>query len=148
MIFIYRKLYSDYRSMGWLLKNVYPTYLKSHFSVWFYQKMRSQPMKLKFNPLKSLSHCNWTWTHNHLVHKQTLNHLAKRASKWVNGWVFVLWAKWLWARVQLNSENLKVDKMSFLAFNQIILDIKIFLLVFSVFIIQYNDGRIISRNVA
>ena len=21
--------------------------------------------------------CNWTWTHNHLVSKQTLNHLAK-----------------------------------------------------------------------
>ena len=23
--------------------------------------------------------CNWTWTHNHLVPKQTLNHLAKLA---------------------------------------------------------------------
>ena len=27
----------------------------------------------------SLSECNWTRTHNHLVHKQTLNHLAKLA---------------------------------------------------------------------
>ena len=27
----------------------------------------------------SLSDCNWTRTHNHLVHKQTLNHLAKLA---------------------------------------------------------------------
>ena len=24
--------------------------------------------------------CNWIWTHNHLVHKQTLNHLAKLAT--------------------------------------------------------------------
>ena len=29
----------------------------------------------------SLSDCNWTRTHNHLVYKQTLNHLAKLA-KW------------------------------------------------------------------
>ena len=28
----------------------------------------------------SLSHCNWTRTHNHLVRKGTLNHLAKLAS--------------------------------------------------------------------
>ena len=26
---------------------------------------------------KDLSDCNWTRTHNHLVHKRTLNHLAK-----------------------------------------------------------------------
>ena len=25
----------------------------------------------------SLSDCNWTWSHSHLVHKLTLNHLAK-----------------------------------------------------------------------
>ena len=44
----------------------------------------------------SLSDCNLTRTHNHLVHKWTLNHLAKLA-KWLscvvntylNGWVFV-----------------------------------------------------------
>ena len=30
-----------------------------------------------------LSDCNWTRTHNHLVHKQTLNHLAKLA-KWLS----------------------------------------------------------------
>ena len=30
--------------------------------------------------------CNWTRTHNHLVHKRTLNHLAKQASlaKWLS----------------------------------------------------------------
>ena len=27
-----------------------------------------------------LSDCNRTWTHNHMVHKGTLNHLAKQAS--------------------------------------------------------------------
>ena len=36
----------------------------------------------------SLSDSNEIRTHNHLVHKRTLNHLAKLASL-VNGWVFV-----------------------------------------------------------
>ena len=35
--------------------------------------------------ISHLSDCNWTRTHNYLVHKRTLNHLAKL----VNGWVFV-----------------------------------------------------------
>ena len=30
-----------------------------------------------------ISDCNWTRTHNHLVHKRTLNHLAKLA-KWLS----------------------------------------------------------------
>ena len=30
------------------------------------------------------SDCNWTRTHNHLVHKRTLNHLAKLAFKWLS----------------------------------------------------------------
>ena len=37
----------------------------------------------------SLSDCNWARTHSHLVHKQTLNHLAKLVS-------VRLWTKWLW----------------------------------------------------
>ena len=42
----------------------------------------------------SLKDCNWTWTQNHLVDKQTLNHLAK--------WLSVrLRAKWFWIQVQL-----------------------------------------------
>ena len=32
----------------------------------------------------SLSDCNWTPTHNHLVHKETLNHLAKVAKSFSN----------------------------------------------------------------
>ena len=47
----------------------------------------------------SLSDCNWTRTHNHLVHKRTLNHLAKLA-KWLR---VRLWTKWLCVRVQLQS---------------------------------------------
>ena len=46
----------------------------------------------------SLSYCDWTWTHNHLVHKQTFNYLAK--------WLSVrLWNKWLWIRVQMQPVN-------------------------------------------
>ena len=44
----------------------------------------------------SLSDCSWTRTHSHLVHKRTLNHLAK----WLN---VCLWTKWLWVRAQLQS---------------------------------------------
>ena len=38
----------------------------------------------------NISDCNWTRTHNHLVHKRTLNHLAKLTSLakwpvWLNG---------------------------------------------------------------
>ena len=41
-----------------------------------------------------LKDCNWTWTQNHLVHKQTLKHLAK--------WLSVrLQTKWFWVKVQL-----------------------------------------------
>ena len=43
-----------------------------------------------------LSDCNWSRTHNHLVHKRTLNYLAKGEfgslairPVWLNGWVFV-----------------------------------------------------------
>ena len=35
---------------------------------------------LKYEDYKNvLSDCNWTRTHNHLVHKRTLNYLAKLA---------------------------------------------------------------------
>ena len=42
-----------------------------------------------------LSDCNSTRTHNHVVHKRTLNHLGL----WTQP--FRLWTKWLWVRVQL-----------------------------------------------
>ena len=50
-----------------------------------------------------LSDCNWTRTHYQLVHKRTLNSLAKCLS-------VRLWTKWLWARVQLQS--LKTKRVS------------------------------------
>ena len=47
-----------------------------------------------------LKDCNWTPPHNNLVHKRTLNQLAKLASlaKWL---IVRLWTKWLWGRVHL-----------------------------------------------
>ena len=47
----------------------------------------------------SLSDCNWTRTDYHLVHKRTLNHLAKM-TKWLS---VRLWIKWLWVQVRLQS---------------------------------------------
>ena len=44
-------------------------------------------LALNRHKIWSLSDCNWIQTQNHLVHKQTLNHLAKLA-KWLS---FVLW---------------------------------------------------------
>ena len=34
----------------------------------------------KLSSIYKYTDCNWTRTHNHLIHKQTLNHLAKPAS--------------------------------------------------------------------
>ena len=50
----------------------------------------------------SLSDCNGNRTQNHLVRKQTLNHLAKLASlaKWLS---VRLRTNWLWIRVSLQS---------------------------------------------
>ena len=46
----------------------------------------------------SLSECNWTRNQNHLVCKQTLNHLAI--------WLSVcLGTKWFWVRVQLQLQT-------------------------------------------
>ena len=55
----------------------------------------------------SLSDYNWTRTHNHLVHKRTLNHLAKWFvyEQMVRLLSVRLWTKWLWVRAQLQSDN-------------------------------------------
>ena len=54
--------------------------------------------------------CNWNQTHNHLVRKRTLNHLAKLASsaKWLS---VRLRTKWLWLRFQLPSINLQISRL-------------------------------------
>ena len=54
----------------------------------------------------SLSDCNWTRTHNRLVRKRTLNHLAKLA-KWLS---VRLRTKWLWIQVQFQSQRPLVRK--------------------------------------
>ena len=48
----------------------------------------------------SLSDCNRTRTHNHLVRQQTLNNLAKVASL-AKLFSVCLRTKWLWVRVPL-----------------------------------------------
>ena len=69
-----------------------------------------------------LSDNNRIRTHNHLVHKQTLNHLAKLTSlaKWLSAH---LWTKGLWVRVQLQLLKLPISRLlwarSFLTFKQL-----------------------------
>ena len=45
------------------------------FSFWFVKNAPKQ-MALKWFFMR-INYCNWNRTHNHLVHKRTLNHLAK-----------------------------------------------------------------------
>ena len=61
-------------------------------------------------PVVNISDCNWTRTHNHLVCKQTLNHLAKLAdlAKWLS---VRLQTKWLWVPVQLQSLKLQISSL-------------------------------------
>ena len=58
----------------------------------------------------SLSDSNGIRTHNHLVCKQTLNHLAKLASlaKWLS---IRLRTKWLWVRIPLLSLKLQIWRL-------------------------------------
>ena len=53
-------------------------------------------------PTIIVNHCNWARTHNHLVRKRTLNHLAKlkQLAKCLS---VGLQTKWLWVRVPLQS---------------------------------------------
>ena len=46
--------------------------------------------------IRSLSDCNWTRTQNHLVHKRTLNHLAKLGQLSVH-----LRTKWFWVTLHV-----------------------------------------------
>ena len=61
-----------------------------------------EPLGQSRREIWRLSDCNWTRTHNHLVDKGTLNHLAKPAClfKWLS---IRFWTKWLRVRVQLQS---------------------------------------------
>ena len=57
--------------------------------------------------IQPLSDCNGTRTHNHVVRKRTLNHLAKLAilPKWLN---VRLRSKWSWIRVPLQSLKFQI----------------------------------------
>ena len=61
--------------------------------------------------LKSVTHilsdCNGIRTHNHLIRKRTLNHLASLA-KWLS---VCLRIKWLWVRIPLQSLKLQISRL-------------------------------------
>ena len=57
--------------------------------------------------IEGLNDCNGTRTHNHLVRKRTLNHLASLA-KWLS---VRLRTKWLWVRIPLQSLNLQIWRL-------------------------------------
>ena len=64
---------------------------------------KNQRNKLKY--FLSLSDCNWIRSHNQLVRKRTLSHLAKLAylAKWLS---IRLRTKWLWVQIPFQSLNL------------------------------------------
>ena len=84
--------FDDYREL-------YPEPLSPPTNPW--QLQRAQPFS---------SHCNWTRTRHHLVHKRTLNHQAKLASL-AKSLSFRLLTKWLWVRVQLQSPKLQISRL-------------------------------------
>ena len=55
-----------------------------------------------------LSDSNGIRTHNHIVRKHTLNHLAKLAAKWLS---VHLRSKWLWVRFPLLSLKLQISRV-------------------------------------
>ena len=81
------------------------TYCECNFSEIFKGRLIIlKPCRNRKYPVK-LRNCNWAWTHNDLVDKLTLNHLASLA-KWLR---VCLWTKWLWVRVQLQSLKLQIS---------------------------------------
>ena len=72
----------------------------------------------------TLIHSNEIRTHNPLVRKQTLNHLARFNAASLAKWLSVrLRTKWLWVRFQLQSPTLHISPlfraMSYLTFRQL-----------------------------
>ena len=55
------------------------------FFVYHFQMLKQKVYLLLESLIQQndFSDCNWTRTHNHLVHKRTLNHLAK-LDKWLS----------------------------------------------------------------
>ena len=64
-----------------MLKKIYLWLLLFYVAVatyYYYEKVRRT---MRTAIVLYLNHCNWTRTHNHLVRKRTLNHLAKLTSE-------------------------------------------------------------------
>ena len=80
-------------------------YLKKHGNVLQNQWWRTH--NPQHNKKTIIYDCNVTWTHNHLVCKNKLNHLAKLASlaKWLR---VCLQTKWLRVQVPLQSLKLQI----------------------------------------
>ena len=70
-----------------------------------------------------LSDCNWTQTHNHLVYKRTLNHLAKLA--FLNDWA-VLWVLICTVHLTVCSYQVRYAFQSGQPFNHLTLNIASF----------------------
>ena len=94
-----------------LVKRNYKFYTEESLTACSYHvtytfQVNSHSILLAWNRQKIWSLSNWssTWTYNHLVHKRTLNRLAKPVSlaKWLS---VCLWTKWLWVPVQLQSRR-------------------------------------------
>ena len=81
---------------GWLPLYLVHDYLMKEFSLPF------RPRVIEHHFTYCILLCNGTSTHNQLVRKRTLKHLAKLASlaKWLS---VLLRIKWLWVRVPLQS---------------------------------------------
>ena len=63
------------------------------YSINFIKENTKFCLSFHYNGVNSLSECNWTRTHNHLVRKRTPSHLVRLRNKW------------LWVRVQLQSHR-------------------------------------------
>ena len=70
--------------------------LEIYMLLWFAQVNELKYFRDSLSEFWSLSDCNWTWTHNHLVYKR----LSVR-----------LWAKWLWVLVQLQSLKFQILRL-------------------------------------
>ena len=69
-----------------------------------------EPLARSRRHIWSLSDCNGIWTHNHLVRKRTLNHLAKLncLAKLLS---VCLQTKWLSVRIPLQSLKLQISRL-------------------------------------
>ena len=119
---------------NWIRK-LWASYMQNIINLLNFNNERQQLLQVKYkwklkgdekkNTGNWNNDCNWTRTHNHLVRKRTLNHLAKLArlrlqTKWLFTFTFTivyvyeltrLQTKWLWVRVQLQWLKLQISRL-------------------------------------